>query len=411
MPPLLRTLYSCLVLFLSSAILSLSAWIVVPAPTLALLRLGVATPELSPWLLGLNAIACLLAVVGMRRSWLRRLALVLSLVGLGLSTLPLLQLPTTVQQTNAELRANLGPSYEQVSQQLDRQAAQSQNAQSQSIKGPRSQPFVLRQVFTGIPPSPVRYDPNINFAKPDGVQLRMDIYRPPQVGRYPALVMIYGGAWQAGTPSANADFSRYMAARGYTVFAIDYRHAPRYRFPAQLEDVQTALGFVREHATEYEADGDRIALVGRSAGGHLAMLAAYQPDAPPIRAVVSYYGPFNLTAGYADPPQPDPINVRAVLRAFLGGPPAELPALYRTASPATYVTRPLPPTLLVHGGRDHLVEVKFAQAMYQRLRAANSPAVLLEIPWAEHSFDQVFQGLGSQLSLYYVERFLAWALR
>ncbi|MBW4487939.1 MAG: alpha/beta hydrolase [Trichocoleus desertorum ATA4-8-CV12] len=409
MPPFLRTLYSCLAFLLSSAIFFLSAWIVVPAPTLALLRLGVATPELSPWLIGFNAIACLLAIVGLRRSWLQRLAVVLSLVGLGLSMIPLLQLPLTVQQTNAELQANLGPSYEQISQQLDRQAAQSTN---QGIEKPRSQPFVLQQVFTGIPASrSVRYDPNINFAQPDGVQLSMDIYRPPQVGRYPALVVIYGGAWRGGSPLANAAFSRYMAARGYTVFAIDYRHAPQHPFPAQLDDVRTALAFVREHANDYEADGDRMALLGRSAGGHLAMLAAYQPDALPIRAVVSYYGPFNLTAGYADPPEPDPINVRAVLRAFLGGTPTEKPILYRKASPATYVTRPLPPTLLVHGRRDHLVEIKFAQRMYQRLRAVGSPVALLELPWAEHSFDEVFQGLGSQVTLYYVERFLAWALR
>lgn len=404
MPPLLQTLYACWVLFLSSASLSLSAWIVVPAPTLALLPLGVATPELSPWLIGFNAIACLLTLVGIQRKWLQRLALGLGLVGLGLSTIPLLQLPLAVQQANAQLQANLGPSYEQVSQQRDRQAGQSSN-------GGRSQPFVLQQVFTGIPASSVRYDSNIPFAKPDGVQLSMDIYRPPQVGRYPALVVIYGGAWRAGTPAANAAFNRYMAAQGYTVFAIDYRHAPRYRFPAQLEDVRTALAFVRAHAVEYEADGDRIALLGRSAGGHLAMLAAYQPDAPPVQAVVSYYGPFNLTAGYADPPEPDPIDVRAVLRAFLGGTPAEKPDLYRAASPASYVTRSLPPTLLIHGRRDHIVELKFAQGMYQRLQSVKSPAALLEIPWAEHSFDEVFQGLGSQLSLYYLERFLAWALR
>ncbi|HEY9807110.1 MAG TPA: alpha/beta hydrolase, partial [Candidatus Obscuribacterales bacterium] len=340
----------------------------------------------------------------MRRSGLQCLALLLSLVGLGLSTLPLWQLPLTVQQINTELQANFGPSYEQVSQQLDRQAAQNPNTV-------RSQPLILSQVFAGIPTRAVRHDSHIPFAKPEGVQLSLDVYRPPQVGRYPGLVVIYGGAWRAGTPSANAVFNRYMAAQGYTVFAIDYRHAPRYRFPAQLEDVRTALAFIQEHAAEYEVDGDRIALLGRSAGGHLAMLAAYQPDALPVRAVVSYYGPFNLTAGYADPPEPDPIDTRAVLRAFLGGTPAEAPSLYRSASPASYVTRPLPPTLLVHGRRDHLVEVKFAQGMYRQLRSVNSPAALLEIPWAEHSFDEVFQGLGSQLSLYYVERFLAWALR
>lgn len=123
----------------------------------------------------------------------------------------------------------------------------------------------------------------------------MDIYRPPQVGNYPAIVILYGGAWQYGNPKATADFSRYMAARGYTIFAIDYRHAPRYRFPAQLDDVRTALDFIRQSAAQYEAKADHVALMGRSAGGHLAMLAAYQADALPVQAVVSYYGLFNLT--------------------------------------------------------------------------------------------------------------------
>jgi acetyl esterase/lipase len=202
-----------------------------------------------------------------------------------------------------------------------------------------------------------------------------------------------------------------MAARGYTIFAIDYRHAPRYRFPAQLDDVRAALDFIRQNAVKYEAQPDRIAILGRSAGGHLAMLAAYQPDALPVQAVVSYYGPFNLTQGYKDPPQPDPLNVRALLSAFLGGSPEQLPQQYIKASPASYVTRKLPPTLLIHGSRDHIVEVRFAQDMYQRLQAVGTSSILLEIPWAEHAFDAIFSGPSNQLALYYTERFLAWALK
>jgi acetyl esterase/lipase len=238
----------------------------------------------------------------------------------------------------------------------------------------------------------------------------MDIYRPAKTGKNPTLVVLYGGGWQNGSPANNPEFSRYMAARGYTVFAISYRHAPRHRFPAQLEDIRSALRFIQEHSTEYDADPERIALLGRSAGGHLAMLAAYQLDAPPIRAVVNYYGPFNLTKGYREPPNPDPLNVRAVLEAFLGGTPDQIPQQYEKASPISYVTRPLPPTLLVHGSRDHIVEVRFARNMHKRLRDANNTSVLLEIPWAEHAFDSIFQGPSNQLALYYTERFLAWAL-
>ncbi|MEM1392882.1 MAG: alpha/beta hydrolase, partial [Cyanobacteria bacterium P01_H01_bin.150] len=209
--------------------------------------------------------------------------------------------------------------------------------------------------------------------------------------------------------SVRPEFNRYMAARGYTVFAIDYRHAPKYKFPAQLDDVNTALNFIRDRANEYEADVDKMVLFGRSAGAHLAMLAAYKPDAPAVRAVVNYYGPVNLTQGYNEPPIPDPINARAVLTAFLGGSPLELPMLYENASPINYVVPNLPPTLLIYGSRDHVVEARFGRQMYEKLRDKNT-AILLEIPWAEHSFDSIFNGVSNQLALYYTERFIAWAV-
>lgn len=398
MSQLLRVIYQSLALLLSGVGLFLSSWIVIPAPTFPLLTLGVGAPEVSPWLLVLNAIALVLVRVNLRPSLLKRLALGASLIGLFLSLLPLVQLPATQHRMAAAMIDGLGADY---------MAGIPSAVQLQM----RSHPFVLADVFRGINPGKCRYTGGIRFATLNGVPLNLDIYRPPLVGQYPALVVLYGGGWQNGSPSLNPGFSRYMAARGYTVFAIDYRHAPRYQFPTQLHDVRAALSFIQQHAVEYETDPTRLALLGRSAGGHLAMLAAYQPDALPVRAVVSYYGPFNLTQGYREPPNPDPLNVRAVLEAFLGGSPDELPEQYAKASPVSYVTRPLPPTLLVHGSRDHIVEVRFAKDMYKRLRAVGSTSILLEIPWAEHAFDAIFQGPSNQLALYYTERFLAWALQ
>jgi acetyl esterase/lipase len=383
--------FKLLALLLSSAGIFLSSWIVIPAPNFTLLLLGIGAPEVSPWLLILNAIAAVISLLGIRNNWLQRLALAASLIGLIISVLPLIQLPATQKKFDAAMVEGLGTDY-------------------LKVPGGRLQPFVLTDTFRGIDTDIIRYTKNIQFAAPNGVPLSMDIYRPTKTGKNPTLVVLYGGAWQNGSPANNPEFSRYMAARGYTVFAISYRHAPRHRFPAQLEDVRSALRFIQQHSAEYDADPERIALLGRSAGGHLAMLAAYQPDAPPIRAVVNYYGPFNLTQGYREPPNPDPLNVRAVLEAFLGGTPNQIPQQYEKASPISYVTRPLPPTLLVHGSRDHIVEVRFARNMHKRLREANNTSVLLEIPWAEHAFDSIFQGPSNQLAVYYTERFLAWAL-
>lgn len=391
-----------LILLLSGLGCFLSSWIVIPAPIYPLLILGVGAPEVSPWLIILNTIPLVITAravilasqVGRQQSFI----LVISTIGLILSLLPLFQLSTTQQKMSEAMVKGLGADYlAGIADEMPHKM--------------RTHPFILADAFRGIATGKVRYTPNIQFAAPAGVPLNMDVYRPEKLGKYPAIVILYGGAWQYGNPKANAEFSRYMAARGYTIFAIDYRHAPRFRFPAQLDDVRAALDFIRQSAAKYETQSDRIAILGRSAGGHLAMLAAYQPDALPVRAVVSYYGPFNLTEGYKDPPKPDPLNVRALLTAFLGGTPSQLPQEYIKASPASYVTRKLPATLLIHGSRDHIVEVRFAQDMYQRLQAVGTTSVLLEIPWAEHAFDTIFSGPSNQLALYYTERFLAWTLK
>jgi acetyl esterase/lipase len=121
-----------------------------------------------------------------------------------------------------------------------------------------------------------------------------------------------------------------MAGRGYCVVAIDYHHAPQYRFRVQLEDVEAALSYIKTHADEWFIDIDRIALMGRSAGARLASLYAYRSTTVPVRAVVNYYEPNDLLRGYYDPPFPDPLNVRAILRAFLRGTPDQLRELYFT---------------------------------------------------------------------------------
>jgi acetyl esterase/lipase len=248
------------------------------------------------------------------------------------------------------------------------------------------------------------------FASPDGVELKLNLYQPSVTGKYPAIIIIYGGAWQNGTANNDEAFSRYMAGQGYSVIAIDYRHAPQYKFPAQLEDVQTALQYIQDNADELEVDCERLAIMGRSAGGHLAKLTAYQPDAIPFRAVVSYYGPTNLTEGYNEPPFPNPINTHAILHDFLAGVPQEIPEIYQKASPFSYVRPNLPPSLLVYADNDHVVQAKFGERLSQKLRAVDNLTVFLNIPWAEHAFDAVFFGVSNQVALYYTERFLAWAL-
>jgi acetyl esterase/lipase len=381
-------------LILSSIGLFLSSWIVIPAPTFFLLPLAVAAPELSPFLLLGNGIALGLVLLQRQRQWSRSLAIACSSIGIILSSLPILQLPSTVQQAEQMIHAALGNQYlMQIS--ADQQVSF------------RPHPFVLADLFSGLPIAAVQPTRQF-FPTLDGTRLPLDIYQPPTAQLHPIVVTIYGGAWQRGEPGQNAAFNRYLVRQGYTVAAIDYRHAPVYRFPTQSQDVQAALQWLTHNAVALRIDLTRIALLGWSSGAHLALLAAYQPDAVPVRAVVSYYGPTNLAAGYTDPPHPDPIHTRAVLETFLGESPTLLPKQYEQASPIHYVRPNLPDTLLIYGNRDHLVKSVFGQQLYDQLRLTGNRAVWIPLPWAEHAFDSVFRGLSNQIALYYTERFLAW---
>ena len=379
-------------------VLFFASWIYLPAPNRALLPLGVGAPEVCAWLaLGGLVVAALSSTAGDGGS-LARAALAISVITVAIAAVPLVRLPSLSQRFDAAMRAALGEDF-------------LHGVPAERRARLRPSPFSVRDLLLGIEAADARVIRSIPFAAPAGVQLTLDVYRPPAAGRYPAVVQIYGGAWQRGAPGDDAAFASHLAARGFVVFAVDYRHAPQWQWPAQSDDVAAALAWIGQHGAEYDADTSRLALLGRSAGAHLAMLAAYrQPAAPRVAAVVSYYGPVDLIEGYRNPPQPDPLDVRAIEEALLGGTPEQLLARYHDASPISHVSRQLPPSLLIYGGRDHIVLSRFGAALDARLRAAGATSVFLEIPWAEHAFDVIRNGPSGQLALYYTEQFLAWAL-
>jgi acetyl esterase/lipase len=387
----------------------LTVWIVAPAPNTALLTLAVGAPEVSPWLTVASAIVLLFAIHGARaaRAMRRRSAIwgvsaALSAVALMLSASPLVRLPSTIARFDAALAAGLG-------------ADVMRAVPSDIVARLRPRVLTLRELARGLVSSgDMTIARNIEFSRPAGQSLRLDIYRPSASGRYPIVIQIYGGAWQRGAPADNSAFARSVAALGFVVIAIDYRHAPQWRWPAQIDDVRSALAWIAQHAREYDGDTSRVALVGRSSGGQLATLAAYEGKAVgmTVKAVVSYYAPVDLADGYRHPPSPDPLDVRAVLETYLGATPDDTAGAerYRAASPITYVTRTAPPTLLIYGTRDHIVQAHYGRVLDRRLREAGATSILPEIPWAEHAFDVLPGGLSGQLSLYYTQRFLAAVL-
>jgi acetyl esterase/lipase len=244
-------------------------------------------------------------------------------------------------------------------------------------------------------------------ARPDG-SLRLDLYdapgpRPPA----PLVLVVHGGAWRTGARTQLAPLNRYLAARGYAVAAVSYRLAPAHRFPDPYHDVRDALAYLRRRAVPLGVDPGRVVLLGRSAGGQLALLAGYAAGDPGVRGVVGLYAPTDLRYGYAHPSDPDVIDSRAVLEAYLGGSPASAGARYDAASPVRHVGPRTPPTLLLHGGRDELVSRVQGERLAARLARAGRPHLLVRLPWATHGCDFNFSGPCGQLSTYAVERFVA----
>ena len=362
------------IILAASALLAfLSAWIFVPAPNFFLYPLAVGAPEISPILLAGGLLMVAIAVRHTRRLRIARMTVACASLASLLSLVPVAQLPFTLARFNRAMART-----------------------------------------TAEPPGPsadgIRVTRGVPFSKADGVPLSLDVYQPGRAGTFPVIMQIYGGSWQSGSPSSQEWFSRYFAERGYVVVAIDYRHAPEWKWPEQIVDVRTALYWISQEAGRFGGDPSRIVLVGRSAGAQLAMRLAYQEGPSSIRGVVNYYGPVDLAEGWRRPPRPDPANVRGILETFIGGTPAQKPEHYRHASPISWITKSVAPTLSIYGARDHIVEARFGRLLDAALTNAGATSVLLELPWSEHAFDAVPGGVGRRVSLRYTERFIAWAV-
>jgi acetyl esterase/lipase len=246
------------------------------------------------------------------------------------------------------------------------------------------------------------------YAERPGGPMELDLYHPAAGGRAPCVVVVHGGGWNGGDRKQLSALNHHLAARGYAVAAVSYRLAPAATWPAPRDDVLAALEWLRTRAGELGIDPARLVLLGRSAGGQIALAAAYGPPAAPgVRGVISLYGPADLNFAYAHGREDDVLRSRALLRAYLGGSPEDLPEAYEAASPIRQVRADVPPTLLVHGKLDTLVWHRQSERLARRLAEVRARHHFLSLPWATHAFDYNLRGPGGQLAVAAVEDFLA----
>jgi len=274
----------------------------------------------------------------------------------------------------------------------------------------RSSPLVFSDLLFGIS-SPDVTRQEVVFATNGNQSLVLDMYRPNGVTQAPVVVIVHGGSWQHGDRGELSGLNRYLAARGYVVASVSYRFAPQWPFPAARDDVREAIAFLKVHAGEYGLDPRRIVLLGRSAGGQIALSLAYLGADPDIRGVVSFYAPADMKYGYEHPSNPRVLDSIAVLEAYLGGNPSQVSSIYDAASPIRFVSSTTVPTLLIHGGRDELVFPAQSERLAVRLVQSQRPHYFLRLPWATHGCDANLSGPCGQISTYVIERFLATVAR
>ena len=370
-------------------------------------------PRLSPrtWLtqMALNEFPALPTLIGGAVSaagwrYNSRTAFTLGTLGAAMSSLPALSVRTAIRNMDSEMRSALGWNYETT-------------IQPEALERCQPSRWSARRTFTAHRRTrrDVSIERDVVYCRRPTRDLKLDVYQPkriaasgqPPTALLPAVIVLHPGAWSSGDKSwVFTPHDMNLAAKGYVVFDMQYRFTGETLWPGQMDDCREAIRWVKANAAKYGVDPTRIALLGRSSGGHIALSTAYQARDEfadtAVCAVVGIYPPSNFSMVGE--------RVDHRIEALMGGDLIDMPERYYDASPLNHIRPESPPTLLVHGQKDGLVYAINSEVMRWTLRRAGVPAALLRVPWAHHAFDGVPGGLGAQLVQYDIDRFLAWSL-
>lgn len=274
-------------------------------------------------------------------------------------------------------------------------------------------------------------------------ELLCDMWQPSE-GDYRSglgLIYLHGGAWYLGDKDfGTRPLFRHLVSQGHVIMDATYRLCPEVDIYGMIADVKRAVAWMKANAEKYRVNPERVVLMGASAGGHLALLAAYAPHHPELtpmevqgsdltaRAVVSYYGPTDMRACYHHLDQKRVLDLPKVeigatgsgqmkknmrdagrLDMLLGGHLHEVPEVYELASPIAHVQADSPPTLLLQGVPDVIQPAAATRELHRRLVECGVPAVNIMYPLTNHAFDLVLPKVSppTTAALYYLERFLA----
>jgi acetyl esterase/lipase len=235
---------------------------------------------------------------------------------------------------------------------------------------------------------------DVPYANDNNPAHRLDLYVPlsgPLLTGRPLVIFVHGGGWEAGDKK---DSPALLLTRfGFVAASLNYRLSKEAQYPAQLEDCEKALAWLRKHSREYGINPRKIGIWGHSAGAHLAALvglksAGLKPGAPEsVQAVSIWAAPTDFLT-FASQSQPDnnlhPDSATGPIARLLGGTPKDAPDKAKAASPVTWVKAGVPPFLIIHGDVDDLVPVQQSKELYDKLQQVNAPVDLDIIKGQNH---------------------------
>jgi acetyl esterase len=238
---------------------------------------------------------------------------------------------------------------------------------------------------------------DVEYARPGGKPVLLDLHVPDGPGPFPTAILVHGGGFDQGSKSTNVrPLFNVLDDAGFAWFSIDYRLAPEAHFPQAIEDVNSAIRWVKANAATYRVDVLKIALIGESAGGFLVNYAGTHetPDTR-VAAVVDFYGPVDYgKLALLRRDHPERFNMTTINRHaangggihFFGAEQLDEAGLAKlhTVAPITAVHRGMPPFLCIHGTKDDQVDYGQSPAMCEAMHKVGVACELITIEGGGH---------------------------
>jgi acetyl esterase/lipase len=234
----------------------------------------------------------------------------------------------------------------------------------------------------------LRIDKDIVFGKGGTTDLHLDVYHPPAgTEKRMATIHIHGGGFTGGSKETLIERVPPYASRGYVAIAVQYRLVGETKWPSQIEDVKAAIRWVRANAKALGFDPEKIAVVGHSAGGQLALFAAGTPNRSEFEGKGGTPGvSTQVVACCAYYPSTE-VRPRADGTANNLMAAGSDEAAHRAASPLTYITAAFPPTVIFHGTADTTIPLENSERLFKQLRDVKVPVEFHAIEGVPHVFD------------------------